>query len=247
MSGLGIVTGGARGIGLAAVEALLAAGVVDHIAVLDAETEGAEVPSGVTLHKCDVTDEDAVRAAVEAIGEQARVLVNNAGGGKPRPDRTDAVPFDPFGPVDLWRETVDLNLTSAHVVTRVVAPGMSTGSAICNTASIAGLMPNSLYAYGAAKAGLIHWTKSMALALAPRGIRVNAVAPGFIYTRLWAQSVPKEMFDMIVGGAVPMGTEQSPSQIADSIAFLCSDRAAQVTGQVIAIDGGSILGRPPAS
>lgn len=244
MSGLAIVTGGARGIGAAIVDALLADGVADRVAALDLDVDGVAARPNVSLHACDVTDEAQVRAVVDALGEQARVLVNNAGGGKPRPDRPAGMPFDPFGPADLWRDSVDLNLTSAHVVTRVVGPGMGAGSVICNTASIAGLMPNALFAYGAAKAGLIHWTKCMALALAPNGVRVNAVAPGFIYTRLWSQMLPREMFDQMVGGAVPMATEQTPEQIADAVAFLCSERAAQVTGQVIAIDGGSLLGRP---
>ncbi|MGB8861515.1 MAG: SDR family oxidoreductase, partial [Ilumatobacteraceae bacterium] len=225
-------------------DALLADGVVDRVAALDLDIEGVADRPGVSLHACDVTDEHQVRVVVDSLGEQARVLVNNAGGGKPRPDRADGMPFDPFGPVDLWRESVDLNLSSAHVVTRVVGPGMVAGSSICNTASIAGLMPNALFAYGAAKAGLIHWTKCLALALAPSGVRVNAVAPGFIYTRLWAQMLPREVFDQMVGGAVPMASEQTPAQIADSVSFLCSDRAAQVTGQVIAVDGGSVLGRP---
>ena len=104
-------------------------------------------------------------------------------------------------------------------------------------------MPNAMMAYGAAKAGLIHWTKCMALSLAPRGIRVNAVAPGFIYTRLWEQTLPRKYFDQMVGVAVPMSSEQTPEQIADSVAFLCSARAAQITGQVLAIDGGSLLGQ----
>lgn len=244
MAGLAIVTGGARGIGAAVVDALLADGVVDRVAALDLDIDGVEARDRVSLHACDVTDEAAVRAVVDSLGEQARVLVNNAGGGKPSGNADDGLPFDPFGSVSMWRDSVDLNLTSAHVVTRVVGPGMGEGSVICNTASIAGLMPNALYAYAAAKAGLIHWTKCMALALAPKGIRVNAVAPGFIYTRLWAQMLPRDVFEQMVGGSVPMGTEQSPQQIADAIAFLCSDRAAQVTGQVIAIDGGSLLGRP---
>jgi 3-oxoacyl-[acyl-carrier protein] reductase len=243
MSALAIVTGGARGIGAAIAAALLADGEVDEVAALDRDPDGAIPIDGVTLYQCDVTDEAQVREVVASLGRHATVLVNNAGGGQPHPDRTDNVFGDPFGPVDLFRESVDLNLTSAHVVTRVVGPNMASGSAICNTASIAGLMPNSLFAYGAAKAGLIHWTKGMALALAPRGIRVNAVAPGFIYTRLWEQMLPRSMFDQMVGVAVPMATEQTPAQIADSVAFLCSRRAEQITGQVIAIDGGSVLGR----
>ena len=180
---------------------------------------------------------------MEAIGVVPTVLVNNAGGGRIDPTRADINPFDPFGPVDLWREQVDLNLTAAYVVTKVVGPTLERGAAICNTASIAGLMPGPLFAYGAAKAGLIHWTKSLALALAPRGIRVNAVAPGFIYTRLWEQLAPREMFDQMVKGTVPLGTDQTPDDIANAVAFLCSERAAQITGQVIAIDGGTNVGR----
>jgi NAD(P)-dependent dehydrogenase (short-subunit alcohol dehydrogenase family) len=234
---------------MATVRALLADGVVDRVAVLDLDVdlEGAAVPADVTLHACDVTDEGAVRGVVESLGEVPTVLVNNAGGGRAHPDRTDAIPMDPFGPVDLWRETVDLNLTAAHVVTRVVGPTLERGAAICNTASIAGQTPNPLYAYGAAKAATIHWTRSVALALAPRGIRVNAVAPGFIYTRLWSQIVPKEMFDMMVGTAVPLASEQTADDIAAAISFLCSSRAGQITGQVLAIDGGATLGRPMGS
>lgn len=234
MAGLAVVTGGARGIGLGIVRALLEQGVVDEVHVLDAEP--AELTEA-KVHRCDVTDEAQVRAAFEAIGAVPRVLVNNAGGERIRPD---AVPFDPFASVELWRETVDLNLTSAYIVTRAVGPSMQPGSAICNTASIAGVMANTLFAYGAAKAALIHWTKSMAVALAPRGIRVNAVAPGFIYTRLWEQLVPdRATFDLIVKGAVPMGSDQSAEDIANTVAFLCSDRASHVTGQCVAIDGGA--------
>lgn len=239
MAGLGIVTGGARGIGLAVVRALLDQGVVDEVAVLDiapADIDEAKV------YTCEVTDETSVQQALDAIGVVPRILVNNAGGSRatqsPEPER-QALQFDPFPPVDQWRHDIDLNLTSAFVVTRNVAPRMEAGSAICNTASIAGVVPGPLMAYGAAKAAMIHWSRNLALSLAPRGIRVNAVAPGFIYTRLWAEAVPREIFDTVVTGQVPMKTEQTPEDIANAVAFLCSDRASQITGQVIAIDGGT--------
>jgi NAD(P)-dependent dehydrogenase (short-subunit alcohol dehydrogenase family) len=238
---IAIVTGGVRGIGLAISHTLLADGIVDQVIALDRDIDGLDPSPGVEPVRCDVTDEDAVRTAV-GTRRGVTVLVNNAGGGDPiSAARTDPTPFDPFGPVDLWRRMIDINLTSAHIVTRVVGPNLPRGAAICNTASIAGLMPGGLYAYGAAKAALIHWSRSMALALAPRGIRVNAVAPGLIFTRIWGESVSRELFEQMVGQMVPLGTEQLPQDIADTVAFLCSSRAGQITGQVVAVDGGATL------
>lgn len=249
MSGLAIVTGGARGIGEAIVRALLEQGVVERVAVFDLAA-GSLAAFGAfpatPIYACDVTDEASVRAAYAAVGEVPSVLVNNAGGG--RLDRVadgaegenDA--FDPFGSAESFREMVDLNLTSAHVVTRVIGPELVAGSAICNTASIAGLMPSSLFSYGAAKAGLIHWTKAMAKALAPTSIRVNAVAPGIIRTQLWEAMQPsQDAYDVMIKEIMPMQQDQTPENIADAVAFLCSDRASQITGEVIRIDGGLTL------
>jgi NAD(P)-dependent dehydrogenase (short-subunit alcohol dehydrogenase family) len=237
MAGMAIVTGGARGIGLAIVRALLTDKVVDEVAVLDAEP--VDLPEAKCF-KCDVTDPVSVAAALDAIGTVPTVLVNNAGGAGPGTAGRTSMPFDPFPPVEEWRADIDLNLTSAFVVTRAVAPQMAEGGAICNTASIAGVVPGPLMAYGAAKAALIHWTRELAAALAPRQIRVNAVAPGFIYTRLWEAMIPqKDTFLQMVSGQVPMRSDQTPEDIANAVSFLCSARAAQVTGQVIAIDGGT--------
>ena len=250
MSRLGIVTGGAQGIGLAIVSALLDQGVVDEVAIFDLHP-GAfpNPPAKVSVHACDVTDEDSVRAAYGALRQVPTVLVNNAGGGEigqiePGATDDDSAPsaFDPFAPVDAFRSMLDLNFTSAHIVTRVVGPDLEAGAAICNTASIAGLMPGRLYAYGAAKAALIHWTRSMAKALAPQKIRVNAVAPGIIRTNLWERMQPDEdAYGAMITDVMPMGEDQKPSDIADSVAFLCSERARQVTGEVIRIDGGLTL------
>src|ERR1041385_2028053 len=234
MTRLAVVTGGARGIGYGIVRALLEQDVVDEVAVLDRDPTAIAEAKG---YECAVPGEAWGAAGLAALGAVPQVLVNNAGGERVR---ADAIPFDPFHPAPAWRGAIHLNLTSGFIVTRAIAPQMTRGASICNTASIAGVAPNGLFAYGAAKAALIHWSKSLAAALAPQGIRVNAVAPGFIYTRLWQQLVPtKEMFDQIVRGSVPMGTEQTVEDIADAVAFLCSERAAQITGQVLAIDGGT--------
>ena len=239
MSRLAVVTGGARGIGLAIVRAL-EAGVADEVVVWDRET--SDIP-GVRVMAVDVTDAVAVRSAYADLGGVPKILVNNAGGGPGGENLGEGA--DPFGDVDLFRRTVDLNLTSAHVVTSVVGPDLQGGAAICNTASIAGLMPNFLFAYAAAKTGLIGWTRSMALALAPRDIRVNAVAPGIIHTDIWEKMTPERArYDELVASAIPMGRHQSAEEIAAAVAFLCSDAAASITGQVLAIDGGMTLGRP---
>ena len=245
MAGLGIVTGGANGIGLAIVRALLDQNVVDRVAVFDLAT--VVLPDAST-HVCDVTDEASVRAAYAEVGEVPTVLVNNAGGGRIdeiSTAQTDepADAFDPFGTVEGFRHLVDLNLNSAHIVTRVIGPDLTEGAAICNTASIAGLRPGVMFSYGAAKAGLIHWTESMAKSLAPKKIRVNAVAPGFIRTQLWEAMMPDDSdYEAIINQRMPMQQDQSPEDIANAVAFLCSDRASQITGETIKIDGGFTLG-----
>lgn len=239
MGGLGIVTGGARGLGLGMVRALLDAGVVDEVAVFDlvaAELEEAEV------HVCDVTDEASVASALEALGDrEVQVLVNNAGGGKFGEDLTELFP-----PVDHWRSIVELNLISPYLVTRAVVPRMGEGSAICNTASLSALatVPPVLGAYGAAKTGLVHLTQDLARSLGPQGIRVNAVAPGFIWTDLWQKWIgEKAMFDEMVAANTPLGGEQKAEDIGKAVAFLCSDAATHITGQVLAVDGGAAMAK----
>jgi 3-oxoacyl-[acyl-carrier protein] reductase len=92
---------------------------------------------------------------------------------------------------------------------------------------------------------VIHWTKSMARVLGPKGIRINAVAPGIIRTYLWEQMEPdQDRYKAMVSAVTPLLSDQSPEDIADTVAFLCSDRAASITGQTIAIDGGMTAGLP---
>jgi NAD(P)-dependent dehydrogenase (short-subunit alcohol dehydrogenase family) len=254
-----IVTGGARGLGLGIVNALLDENVVERIAVVDKEPAAppAAIASRVQNFQADVTDENSVHAAVEAIAERfgphPDVLCNNAGGGErawfESGRRTQ------WDSVETWRKYVDLNLNSVYIVCKEVAPRMRAGAAICNTASIAGILATPfLAAYAAAKAGVISYTRTLALQLGPSGIRVNAVAPGLIYTRVWenlgaamggGDAQARATFEAVVKQMGPMRREQTADDIGRTVSWLCSERARNVTGQIVSIDGGITLGRPP--
>ena len=254
-----IVTGGARGLGLGIVTALLDEKVVDEVAVLDKELAPAPAALAGKVHgfEGDVTSEASVHTAIEAItkrfGAHPDVLCNNAGGGERawfesgRQNQWDSV--------ETWRKYVDLNLNSVYIVCKDVVPRMKAGGAICNTSSIAGILPSPfLAAYAAAKAGVISYTKTLALQLGPVGIRVNAVAPGLIYTRVWenlgaamggGDAKARATFEAVVHSMVPLRREQTMEDIGRTASWLCSDLAKNVTGQIISIDGGITLGRPP--
>lgn len=239
---LAIVTGGARGLGRAMVDALLDQGVVDRAAVFDLIADPID-DERVSVHQCDVTDVESVRAAYAAVGQVPQVLVNNAGGDPG--SGIGAADNGPFADPDVFRRMVDLNFTTAHVVTSVIGPDLAEGAAICNTASIAGQIGTPLYGYGAAKSAVIHWTTSMARVLGPKGIRINAVAPGIIRTYLWEQMLPdQDQYKQMVAERTPLLTDQSAEDVADAVAFLCSDRAKSITGQTLAIDGGMTAGPP---
>lgn len=254
-----IVTGGARGLGLGIVRALLEDKVADQIAVIDRELAPPpeEIAGRVHGFTADVTDEKQLELMVEAItaklGPHPDILCNNAGGGEKNWFVDEQ--REQWMSVDLWRKYIELNLNSVYLVTSKVAPRMKSGGAICNTASIAGLLPApALAAYGAAKAAVISYTKTLALQLGPAGIRVNAVAPGLIYTRVWehlgsaiggGDAQARQAFDAAVNALVPLGREQTPDDIGRAVAFLCSERAANVTGHVMVVDGGIVLDRPP--
>ena len=231
-----VVTGGARGIGAAIVDRLRADGY--HVAVLD--LVAAEGVIG-----CDVTDPGAVRAAALEIGP-VDVLVNNAGAW--RFGALEDVSADDFA------LAVDVNLRGPFHLMQAFGPAMiERGSgAIVNIVSIAAKHANpAVGSYGPSKAGLLSLTEQVALEWGPKGVRCNAVGPGLVPTPGTGDVYDDPQVREIRSGAVPTRRLAEPADIANVVAFLASDDAAYVNGQVIYVDGGlskalmTLLPRPP--
>lgn len=231
-----LVTGGADGIGLAIARALAAAGHRVTIADLDggkAEARAAALGAGHRAVACDVTDE--AQVAATAASASFDVLVNNAGIGDSH------LPTLEQG-IDAFRRVLDVHLAGTFLMSREIARGMAArrGGAIVNLSSIAGLtgLPKR-NAYGAAKAGIVAMTRSMACEWAAAGIRVNAVAPAFVETALVRKLADAGRIDLpTLRRRTPIGRLIRAEEVAAAVAFLASDAASAVTGVVLPVDGG---------
>jgi 3-oxoacyl-[acyl-carrier protein] reductase len=235
-----LVTGSTRGIGRAIAETLTAAGARVAVVGRDqakAEEAAAAIGGGTQGFAADVGDPASILAlvaAVESAFGQIDILVNNAGLTR------DNILFRIKD--DDWDTVLDANLRGAFLLIRATARGMMkrrTGR-IINIASIVGITGNKGQAnYAASKAGLIGLTKSVAKELGSRNILVNAVAPGFIETDMTAAMTPEARASL--SGQIPLERLGTPQDIAGMVAFLASDHAAYITGQVLVVDGGMVM------
>lgn len=233
-----IVTGAAQGIGRATALRLwrdgLAVLAVDRqaegLASLEAMGEGRIETLTLDVSAADAPDR-AVKAAVDRFAK-LDVLVNNAGIGNSKPvHQTSDEELDRF---------VEINFKSVFRLSRAALAVMKPGAAIVNVASTFGLMGNpSAAPYAATKAALIGLTRQMVADYGPAGFRINAVAPGVIHTPLVKERLEtNEYFRKLMVGTTPFPRVGRPEDIANAIAFLCSEDAAFVNGHVLVIDGG---------
>ncbi len=235
-----LVTGAARGIGLATARRFLAEGW--RVGLLDIDAPqlsiamaAIDAPERTLALECDVAFADQVARAVARLDERfGRIdaLVNNAGTAvfKPILQTTAAE----------WERVLAVNLTGPFLCTQSCAPVMlrGGGGSVVNIASISGLRASTLrVAYGTSKAGLIHLTKQQAAELGDAGIRVNAVAPGPVNTAM-AQAVHSAEIRADYHDAIPLARYGTEDEIAATIWFLCSPQAGYINGQTIAVDGG---------
>jgi len=227
-----LVTGGSRGIGRAIALELGRAGasvVVGYRSGKDeAESVAGEI-GGRAVH-ADVSDPESARALVEGAGD-LDILVNNAG--ITRDGLLARMPDED------WRVVIETNLSSMFYTCRAAARPMMKrrGGSIVNISSIVGVHGNPGQTnYGAAKAGIIGFTKSLARELGSRGVRANVVAPGYVTTQL--TDVLPDGAKAAMLGATPLGRLGDPADVAGAVRFLCSDEASFITGEVLLVDGG---------
>jgi len=227
-----VVTGGASGIGLAITRALIAQGA--HVHVFDVAPGKGVDDARIRFYPVDISDSAAVAKAVLQLPDSVSLLVNNAGITR---DRSTIKMSD-----EEWSSVISVNLTGPFNVVRALVPGMVKAGygRIVNIASINGMRGKFGQAnYSASKAGLIGLTKTWAREFGPKGITVNAIAPGMVMTDM-AAGLPQEILDKARAESVLPGLAE-PGDIANAALFLLSDAARMITGEVIRVDAGQYI------
>jgi len=239
-----IVTGGSRGIGKEIVMLFLKQGAtVYFIDLIESEffkemqEAAAASKSNVFFKQADVANEEQITAVIKDIIKQSGgidILVNNAG------ITRDGLVFRM--PLENWQKVLTVNLTSTFLVSKHVAMAMmkQRSGSIINISSIVGIGGNAGQTnYAASKGGIIAFTKSLAKEVATRGVRVNAVAPGYIVTEMTEKLSDRAKEAML--GQVPMGRGGTPQEVANAVLFLASDLSCYITARVIQVDGGMAI------
>jgi 3-oxoacyl-[acyl-carrier protein] reductase len=232
------VTGGASGIGADIVTTLAAAGarVVSLDRLYPKSDGGHPPPPGVTHAHLDVSDPQSIERVARALldeGLEPDILVNNAG------ITRDAAMWNLTD--EQWTAVIDVNLTAAFRLTRTIVSSMRErhAGAIVNMASVNGIRGKfGQTNYAASKGGLIAFTRALARELGPRGIRVNAIAPGMIETPMTGQ-LPEDV-RVHARSESALGRLGHPRDIANAVLFLVSPLASHITGHVLVVDGGQL-------
>jgi NAD(P)-dependent dehydrogenase (short-subunit alcohol dehydrogenase family) len=246
-----LVTGGTRGIGAAIAQRFAAAGAL--VAITARSLPGGSAPEGMVGIEAELGTASGVEAVVARIGSDwggVDVLVNNLGASNALPGGFEALTDD------FWRNILDVNLMAPVRLDRAFIPGMIArgNGVVIHIGSIAHLMPQtqSTLAYSTAKGALRTYSKGLARAVAPKGVRVNMVSPGFIETSgakgmmadiqrntgATLEEARQQIMEML--GGIPLGRTGRPEEVAELVAFLASDRAAFAIGVDYVLDGGTI-------
>jgi 3-hydroxybutyrate dehydrogenase len=239
-----LVTGASRGIGFGIAAAFASAGADLHILADDPAIEDAGAKLGATSHVADISDGSAVSAVLARI-PKLDILVNNAGLERLTPVEDESAENEA-----IFRRVIAVNVTGTFLVTRAALPLMDRGGRVINTASIWGRVAEPLFsAYVASKHAVIGLTKTWAKELGPRGITVNAVAPGWVRTESSMRSLKliagrsgadeEALLADIVGHQALPGLME-PEDIGGPYLVLASELAANVTGQTLGIDRGEV-------
>lgn len=238
-----LVTGGSRGIGMAIVDQLLQQGCdVWYLSRSEGEaaslkTKAESLGCRLTWVECNMADRVSVEQAVEQVIKDAKsieILVNNAG------ITRDGLIMRMKD--EAWDEVIAVNLTGAFLTSRRIGRLMASQrmGSIINISSVVGIMGNGGQSnYAASKAGLIGFSKSLARELSSRGVRVNVVAPGFIQTAM--TDVLPDTLKEGLNTQIPLARIGKAEEVAHAVAFLASEKASYITGQVLAVDGGMAM------